>query len=133
MYFTYTNKIILVWFNFFLGGRWFSKILRNIWGWYFKILTIPYRGGWVLWKRPKTPLRNIKMAPYLKLWYSTFEYFYWTLLAGNQYIAGKFAKSPIFSNFEYGFNINFKMNNSFLWILAKKIFFSRYKALTLNP
>jgi hypothetical protein len=28
------------------GGRWFSKILHNIWGWYVKILTIPYRGGW---------------------------------------------------------------------------------------
>ena len=50
-------------FFFFLGGRWFSKILRNIWGWYTKILTIPYRGRWVIWKRPKTPLRNIKMAP----------------------------------------------------------------------
>ena len=49
---------------FFLGGRWFSKILCNIWGWYVKILTIPYRGGWVVWKRPKTPLRNIKMAPW---------------------------------------------------------------------
>ena len=48
---------------FFLGGRWFSKLLRNIWGWYIKILTIPYRGGWVVWKRLKTPLRNIKMAP----------------------------------------------------------------------
>ena len=64
---TYSNKITLVWFLhffFYLGGRWFSKILRNIWGWYVKILTIPYRGGWVVWKRPKTPLRNIKMAPY---------------------------------------------------------------------
>ena len=48
---------------FFLGGRWFSKILRNIWGWYVKILTIPYSGRWVVWKRPKTPLRNIMMAP----------------------------------------------------------------------
>jgi hypothetical protein len=45
------------------GDRWFSKILRNIWGWYVKILTIPYRGGWVVWKRPKITLRNIKMAP----------------------------------------------------------------------
>ena len=66
---TYSNKITLVWFLhffFYLGGRWFSKILRNIWGWYVKILTIPYRGGWVVWKRPKTPLRNIKMAPYAK-------------------------------------------------------------------
>ena len=64
---TYSNKITLVWFLhffFYLGGRWFSKILRNIWGWYVKILTIPYRGRWVVWKRPKTPLRNIKMAPY---------------------------------------------------------------------
>ena len=43
----------------------FSKILRNIWGWYVKILTIPYRGRWVVWKMPKTPLRNVKMAPYL--------------------------------------------------------------------
>ena len=58
------NKVALVLFLvFFLGGRWFSKILRNIWGWCVKILTIPYRGGWVVWKRPKTPLRNIKMAP----------------------------------------------------------------------
>ena len=32
-----------------------------------KILTIPYTGGWVAWKRPKTPLRNIKMAPNKKL------------------------------------------------------------------
>ena len=32
-------------------------------GWYVKIITIPYRGGWVVCKRPKTPLRNIKMAP----------------------------------------------------------------------
>ena len=62
---TYSNKITLVLFLlFFLGGRWCSKILRNIWGWYVKILTIPYRGGWVVWKRSKTPLRNIKMAPY---------------------------------------------------------------------
>ena len=30
---------------------------------YVKILTIPYKGGWVVCKRPKTPLRNIKMAP----------------------------------------------------------------------
>ena len=63
---TYSNKITLVWFLhffFYLGGRWFSKILRNIWGWYVKILTIPYRGGWVVWKRPETPLRNIKMVP----------------------------------------------------------------------
>ena len=26
--------------------------------------TIPYRGRWVVMKRPKTPLRNIKKAPY---------------------------------------------------------------------
>ena len=39
-------------------------VFKNILGWYVKILTIPYRGGWVVWKRPKTPLRNIKMAPY---------------------------------------------------------------------
>ena len=76
----YSNKIILVWFlNFlFLGGRWFSKILRNICGWYVKILTIPYRGGWVVWKRPKTPLRNIKMAPngreILKHFHFQFQY-----------------------------------------------------------
>ena len=44
-------------------SRWFSKILRNSWGWYVKILTIPYRGRWMVWKRPKTPLRNIKMVP----------------------------------------------------------------------
>ena len=64
---TYSNKITLVWFLhffFYLGGRLFSKILHNIWGWCVKILTIPYRGGWVVRKRPKTPLRNIKMAPY---------------------------------------------------------------------
>ena len=68
---TYSNKITIVWFLhffFYLGGRWFSKILRNIWGWYVKILTIPYRGGGVVWKRPKTPLRNIKMAPYQGRW-----------------------------------------------------------------
>ena len=52
-----------MYFFFYLGGRWFSKTLRNIWGWYVKILTVPYKGGWVVWKRPKTPLRNIKMAP----------------------------------------------------------------------
>ena len=61
---TYSNKIMSVWF-FFLGGRWFSKILHHIWAWYAIILTIPYRGRWVVWKRPKTPLRNIKMVPYL--------------------------------------------------------------------
>ena len=33
-----------------------------IWGWYAKILTIPYKGKWVVWKRPKTPLHNIKMV-----------------------------------------------------------------------
>ena len=63
---TYSNEITLVWcLHFFLGGGWFSKILRNTWGCYVKILTIPYRGGWVVWKRSKTPLRNIKMAPYM--------------------------------------------------------------------
>ena len=36
------------------------KILRNIWGWYVNILTIPYRGRWVVWKRPKKSLHNIK-------------------------------------------------------------------------
>ena len=53
-------------FFFYLGGGWFSKILCNIWGRYVKILPyiIPYRGGRVVWERPKTPLRNIKMAPY---------------------------------------------------------------------
>ena len=86
---TYSNKITLVWFfHFFLGGRWFSKILGNICGWYVKILIIPYKGRWVVWKRPKTPLRNIKMAPN---WYSillitiklilvnigTLSYWYW--------------------------------------------------------
>ena len=61
---TYSNKITSVLFLiFFLGVRWFSKFLCNIWGWYVKILTIPYRGWWVVWKRPKTPLRNIKMGP----------------------------------------------------------------------
>ena len=39
-------------------------MLLNIWAWYVKILTIPYRGGWVVWKRVKTPLCNIKMDPY---------------------------------------------------------------------
>ena len=53
----------MIFVSYFLEGRWFSKILRNILGWYVKMLTIPYRGGWVVWKRPKTPLRNIKMAP----------------------------------------------------------------------
>ena len=53
---------------FFLGGRWFSKILRNIQGWYLKILTIPYKGKWVVWRRPKTPLPNIKMDPTRKCW-----------------------------------------------------------------
>ena len=64
----YSNRIALVWFLhlFFLGGRWFSKILLNICGWYVKILTIPYRGGWVVCKRPKTLLLNIKLAPYWK-------------------------------------------------------------------
>ena len=77
---TYSNKITLVWFLhffFYLGGRWFSKILRNIWGWYVKILTIPYRGGWVVWKRPKTFLRNIKMAPYKTL---LFKLFFWRMV-----------------------------------------------------
>ena len=63
---TYSNKTTWVWLLYFfqgLEGRWLSKILRNIWRWYVKILTIPYMGGWVVWKRPKTPLRNIKMAP----------------------------------------------------------------------
>ena len=41
---------------------------RNTIVWHAKILTIPYRGSWVVWKRPKTPLRNIKMVPY-----STFD------------------------------------------------------------
>ena len=62
----YSNKIAVVWFLqffFYLGGRWFSKIIRNIWGWYVKTLTIPYRGGRVVWKRLKTTLRKIKMAP----------------------------------------------------------------------
>ena len=45
---TYSYKITLVLFQFcFLGGRWSSKILCNIWRWYVKILTIPYRGRWV--------------------------------------------------------------------------------------
>ena len=57
------KKVTISFLNFFQGGSWFSKILRNIWGWFVKILTIPYRGGWVVWKRPKIPLRNIKMAP----------------------------------------------------------------------
>ena len=62
------NWFFFVWFfKIFLGDRWFSKILCNIWGWYVKILTIPYRGGWVVWKRAKTPLRNIKMAPNLDM------------------------------------------------------------------
>ena len=51
--------------------RWFSKILRNSWGWYVKMLTIPYivsyMGRWVVWKRPKTPLHSMKMAPKLDL------------------------------------------------------------------
>jgi hypothetical protein len=36
-------------------------MLRNIWGWYVKILTLPYRGGWVVWKRPKTPLQKTQI------------------------------------------------------------------------
>ena len=47
----------------FRAGRWFSKILHNIWGWNAKILTFSYRGRWVVWKRPKTTLHNIKMVP----------------------------------------------------------------------
>ena len=61
----YSNRIMSIFFSFFSWGRWFSKTLCNIWGWYVRILTTPYRGGWVVWKRPKTPLRNIKMAPKL--------------------------------------------------------------------
>ena len=41
--------------------------LTNISGRDVKILNIPYKGRWVVWKRPKTPLRNIKMVPYLSL------------------------------------------------------------------
>ena len=75
---TYPNKITYISLTFafiflLIGGRWFSKILRNIWGWYVKILSIPYRGRWVVWKRPKTPLRNIKMAPYKEFVRDTFE------------------------------------------------------------
>ena len=46
-------------------GTWFKKILCNIWGWYVKIFTIPYRGRLVVFNRPKTPFCNIKMVPYL--------------------------------------------------------------------
>ena len=46
-------------------GLGLKKILCNIWGWYVKIFTIPYRGRWVVFNRPKTPFCNIKMVPYL--------------------------------------------------------------------
>ena len=69
-------------------------------------------------------IRNLKLPKIMALHFLTnFQCFYWTLLAGNQYIAGKLAKSAMFSNFGYGININFKMNDSFLKILAKKRFF----------
>ena len=35
-------------------------------GWYVKIVTIPYRGRGVVWKRSKILLDNIKMGPLRK-------------------------------------------------------------------
>ena len=32
------------------------------------VVKCPYVGGWVVQKSLKTPLRNIKMAPYLDNW-----------------------------------------------------------------
>ena len=41
--------------NSVLGGRWFSKTLRNLKGWSSKILIFPYRGRYVVKKGQKHP------------------------------------------------------------------------------
>ena len=52
---TNSNQITLVWFLYFFFCIWGRRFT--------KILTIPYRDRWVVCKRPKTPLRIIKMVP----------------------------------------------------------------------